>query len=274
MSEAIERLEAAALSPATRRAYAGHLRRMAASGLSPRAWWLGEAESRSASWLGQARSALMAAGVWDPDLERAHRGAMRLARGRAAEGSSRAAAPLALADLDAVVRRRGESGTRRDRRVIDLMVLGWWAGLRVSEIAALRSDDLGLESSGVQLTIRASKGCVGPSHVWLPRRPGAAVCPHVAASRLVLSGRVELWPMSCRTLERRISEVLRAEAREGVIRRGRYTSHSLRAGLATELDAAGVGVGSIARAGRWRSIGCVLRYVRERGDSPLARLSV
>jgi integrase len=271
--DVLSRLEAAALAPRTRAQYAVYLRAWEASGMSASGWWLSNAETRSLSWLRGARTALTWAGAWDAEtLGRAYRGAARLARER--EPRRRQAPPLSVADLDRVVRRRGESSRRVERRAVDLMVIGWWGAMRVSELSALRADDLEVEDRGVTVTIRASKGSPEPVSLWLPARPGAAVCPAVAARRLLMAGRVELWPLSCRTLERRIADILRSESAAGVIRRGRYTSHSLRAGLATELDAAGVAVGSIARAGRWRSLACVLGYVRERGDSPLSRVVI
>lgn len=223
---------------------------------------------------------------------------LRGARAEQAKEGGRGRGPanaLRLEDLHAAVsalaRVRGPTMARayRDRA---LLLIGYLGGLRRAELAALDCSDLTTTAEGLSVRVRGAKttrdeitradlprgrhATFCPVTAWQdwrelapPRLPGIDAPAFVATSR---SGR----PIAERIGDDQIGRTLRrALALGGIEDPSRYSAHSLRAGLATELAEKGVPIPQIANAGRWESLDTVLRYARRARrwqDSPLHAL--
>jgi integrase len=160
---------------------------------------------------------------------------------------------------------------KRDRAII---LLGFAAALRRSELAQLRAEDLRFEKRGLIVTIRRSKTDQDGSGVEI-------AVPYVASRSLCAARAVKTWldatgittgPLfRAFTLRRRILETsidgrdvanlvkkLASKARL----EGDFSGHSLRAGFATSAAAAKVSLDAIARTTRHKSLSVLMGYVR------------
>lgn len=299
------RLAGAALRPRTVEAYWRHLRQWAAwceaSGRDP------YVESSVADYLAARQVAGCAAATlsldataiglaWRarsmpnprtlPGVALVLRGAVRVALG---DNPPREAPALRRDDWIAACRWLALDESPRGRRDRAVMVIGWLAALRRSEVGALCVADLEVEPNGLAVVVRSSKthdravrlglprtaiGAVDPVSAWsawLQVHPGGELAFTAAASGPASGGRVAPGWLGERGVNR---IVVRALQGAGVVEAARYSGHSLRAGLATELSAAGAPIAAIAAAGRWDRLDTVLRYVRGDlwSDNPLGRL--
>lgn len=174
-------------------------------------------------------------------------------------------------------------------RDVSMLLIGWWGALRADDLARLEWQHIEFHPEGLALHIPTSKT------TWavlaLTRRPDSlALCPmlNLASVRVaeVASGagapahrsafgrrrdeRVFGFD-SAGSCARRITTLFR---RAGVPRG--YTSHSLRAGFATEAAAQGVADMLVQRHGRWLSASQHAEYVRDGRlwlDTPTSRIS-
>jgi integrase len=164
---------------------------------------------------------------------------------------------------------------RRDRA---LLLVGWTAALRRSELVALEVGDLSFEAEGVVLTIRRSKTDRegAGATVAVPLGEEEATCPVGALRRWL-----EAAPVSEGRLFRRIdrhghlgpalsdralAEIVAARAAAAGLE-GDFAGHSLRAGFATAAARAGRSEAAIMRYGRWKSVQIARRYM----GAPLGR---
>ena len=267
---ALDALAAMRLRPSTLVVYRRIIDAFAASHLPLAEWWLEWSDRKSSSTLAVARAALVHGGLWDPVLDAAHQGAMRAAWGDPAQ-----APPMLIADFATFARYLRE----RDPLFWRLVVLGWWGGLRVSEIVALRSSDIEIDPinpAAVRVRIESSKTSDRATFVVLPERPSMpSACPmQVFRDLWQCLPDERLFPHHIRTFARRFRVHVNRAWNLRLLSRGDFSTHSLRAGIATELDGAGVGPGQIARHCRWRSMQQVLTYVRDRSESPLLKVRV
>jgi len=167
--------------------------------------------------------------------------------------------------------------TLRDRA---LLLIGFAAALRRSELVALNVADLRWETSGVVLTIRRSKtDREGKGReIGVPRLDDETLCP-VRALRAWLDiaqiaegpvFRSFALPSGRRALGAITTERLRANAVALVVQRavgaadlsGDFAAHSLRAGFITAAAAANVSEIEIARVSGHRSADVLRGYVR------------
>jgi integrase len=171
-----------------------------------------------------------------------------------------------------------------------LLLVGWAAALRRSELAALRVDDVRFEPEGAVLTIRRSKTdqdaagttvavpfgeeeatCpVRALRAWLDVR-GAAVAGDVVFGRIDRHGNIgaSLTPTA-------IATIVRARAESAGVD-GDFAAHSLRAGFATSAARAGRTEAAIMRHGRWKSVQVARRYIRQGSrwiDNPAAAIGL
>jgi len=180
------------------------------------------------------------------------------------------ARPLRLDELLMLVRRvRGDLSRRRgvdteqamwlaDRDAAMLLV-GWWGALRGDDLARLKTADIRPTAQGLELHLRASK--TTHAAIALVMRPDAPeLCPWAAWNAL------QAWPVgharafgltASSHVRRRIAYLFRKHR----VPRG-YSSHSLRAGFATEAAAQGVPDRLVQNHGRWRSAQQHAEYVR------------
>jgi site-specific recombinase XerD len=159
-----------------------------------------------------------------------------------------------------------------------LLVIGFAAALRRSEIAELTLDDIEPNAAGIILTIRKSKTDQhGAGHrLGLPRGTAADTCPvrvlNAWTQHLPSAGGPLFRPIDRhgnifdRHLSGRASaEIIKRRCSLAGLDPDRYSGHSLRAGFATSAAAAGATEIAIARQTRHRSMEVLRGYIRE-GD--------
>ena len=275
------RLAAASVSPNTRRAYAGALRRLDAWLAGRRledatlAGYLGElhergrAPSSASTAVAAARFRARLADAPSPAGESTARvlaGYRRTAAGRG-RGQAR---PFVAVDLAAVLvtcrrpRRRGrgvesaEVALKRGR--LDAVIAGllFMAGLRRSEVSALLWGDIAPAAAGdgVLVTVRRGKTnpCGDTKDVRFVKGDVAgAVRTLRAAASPGLEDRVV--PLSPQMVGLRFQAAARAAGVEA-----RVTAHSGRVGLASELTRRGASTTDVMLAGNWKTSRMVAHY--------------
>jgi integrase len=160
---------------------------------------------------------------------------------------------------------------KRDRAIV---LLGFAAALRRSELAALHVEDLRFEKRGLIVTIRRSKTDQEAKGVEI-------AVPYVASRSLCAVRAVKAWLDASAltagplfrsfTLQRQVLETpiggrdvanlvkkLTSKARL----EGDFSGHSLRAGFATSAAAAKASLDAIARTTRHKSLSVLMGYVR------------
>ena len=194
----------------------------------------------------------------------------RLLRGivRRHERPPRQAAPLMIADLERICEVMGGGYlTLRDRA---LLLIGFFAALRRSEIATLDFRDVEQRPGGLLLKIRRSKtDQVGRGRfVFVSARPDA-LCPAAAlrdwAAIVGADGPLFRTSSGQRVSDRTVARVVQRWAVYAGLQ-GHFSGHSLRAGYATSAALSGTDVTRIARQTGHRSIQALSTYVRPTED--------
>jgi integrase len=194
---------------------------------------------------------------------------------RRAKGvAQRQAAPLTIDPLRAVLATCGD-------RLIDirdraLLVIGYAAALRQSEIVALDVADLTVSREGLRVVIRRSKADQeGAGAVLAVDRTGTPTCPVAAymawleASGITAGAVFRRVDRHSRLLDARlqpeaVADLIRDRAtRAGLDASETYTGHSLRAGFVTMAASNRVPEREIMLQTRHRSHATLRRYVRE-----------
>jgi site-specific recombinase XerD len=157
-----------------------------------------------------------------------------------------------------------------------LLLVGFVAALRRSELAAIRVDDLAEHPNGLVLTIPRSKiNQTGEQSelVVLPRAANPARCPVTAIQRWQELSKITVGPLlrpvlkSNKPADRPLNPasinfiVQDAIRRAGIIPDG-YSAHSLRAGFVTYAHLRGASDRAIAHQTRHRSLATLGGYVR------------
>jgi integrase len=209
------------------------------------------------------------------DSPTSHEMVRRIVRGVArTNGSSQARkSAVTLDHLRAMLLevRGDDCKAKRDRAIV---LLGFAAALRRSELAALRVEDIRFEKRGLIVTIRRSKTDQEAKGVEI-------AVPFVANRSLCAVRTVKAWldastltagPLFCSfSLQRQMLETpidgrdvanlvkkLTSKARL----EGDFSGHSLRAGFATSAAASKVSLDAIARTTRHKSLSVLMGYVR------------
>ncbi len=161
----------------------------------------------------------------------------------------------------------------RDRA---LLLIGFGAAMRRSELVALDLADLTVTDSGLKVLIRFSKtDQVGAGEeVGIHRSADPKLCPVKALQtwlalrghepgalfhQITRSGRVRPVRLS----DRGVARAVKAAAIGAGLEPDRYAGHSLRAGLATSASNAGADLMQIMNQTRHRSVDTARRYVRD-----------
>lgn len=171
----------------------------------------------------------------------------------------RKAQALSVADLRAMLRHADGSTATRDRALI---LTGWAAALRRSELVALDVDDITFNDNGAELAIRRSKTdkTAAGAVVAIPYGADPATCPVLALSGLVdsLDDAGPLFrrhnrhgAMSARLTPQSVALVLKRYAEAAGINPDAVSGHSLRRGFATEARRNGADLVAVCRHGRW-----------------------
>ena len=166
---------------------------------------------------------------------------------------------------------------RRVRAVRDraLLVFGFAAGMRRSELAALDLGDVEISSQGAKVHLRRSKTDQGGEGRWLGIFPGSKeeTCPVATLKAWIEVRGSQAGPLFTRvTMGDRVTETRLSGAAVGeVVQRAvrligldanRYGGHSLRAGCVTAAATAGVADVVIMRRTGHRSVQTLAKYVR------------
>lgn len=222
------------------------------------------------------------AGLSSPTEERLVREVMKGMR-RKRGSLQKQAAPLTVGVLkrvlSAMCERDPKTGEVRPSVLRDraLLLLGFAGSFRRSEISALRASDLEFfEGRGVVVLVRSSKTDVAGSGeaVGIPYGNHEETCPVTHLARwIAYSRRSGEDPLFC-SIDRHgnLKEgALSGDGINGVVKKrvgdagldpGRYSGHSLRAGLPTSASEAKVGMEAWMPHTRHRSVAVAMRYAR------------
>ena len=195
------------------------------------------------------------------------------------------ARPITLHEIRLMVRAIEDKSAMglRDRA---MLLVGFAGGFRMGELLGIQVGHLDWQPEGVVVRIPKSKGDREGrgQEATLPRVEDTEICPVTALRDVLRERRYRLrvddldpdayvftsagkgrppYPMTERRLSKDAwAERLRQMAERASVSTERLTTHSLRAGMATEALEAGADLASVARLGRWSSLGMVLTYDR------------
>ena len=195
---------------------------------------------------------------------------------RLAGDSTDDAAGVALRAGDALRRRRDKA----------MLLVGFAAALRRSELAAVRTEHVSYTPDGLRLLIPRSKSdqagagqVVGVAYGDRPETcPVRALRSYVAAAGAALAAQNRASPLSgpvfrkvdrwgrlgtAAVTGRAVAEVVKAYAAEAGLDPALYSGHSLRAGFATTAARAGKPDRAIQKQTRHKSAAMLAEYVRE-----------
>lgn len=172
----------------------------------------------------------------------------------------------ALTERDAVTIRARMGDSLRDARDLALMLVGRDLLARASELVSLAAQDIEATPDGALVSLRRRKTTtearsyfIGPEaaqalRVWL-ERAGIAAGPVFRS--INKGGRTSNAALDTRDVRR----ILKARATEARLTHAATVSgHSLRVGMAQDLVAADLDVGSVMQAGGWTTPSMVARY--------------
>lgn len=160
------------------------------------------------------------------------------------------------------------------RRNKALLLIGFAAGLRRSELAALQVADLEELGDGFRIHIASSKTDQEGRGEWVDVVPSlnAAACPVAALNSWLAAAQISagaLFPSVNRwgKLGRRLStvsigKIVKWAAAACGMDPAQFGGHSLRAGCATYLLDRGIPLNIVAKQGRWKKHDTVLKYDR------------
>ena len=194
--------------------------------------------------------------------------------------SIRKAQALAVADLRAMLRHAAGTAATRDRA---LVLVGWAAALRRSELVALDTTDIAFTDNGAEITVRRSKSdkLAAGAVVALPYGTDPATCPVTALETLVATidtgplfrRHNAHGPLTTRLTAQSVTLILKRLAGLAGIDPAAVSGHSLRRGFATEARRNGADLIAVCRHGRWtdgsRSVMGYFADVDRWNDSPL-----
>lgn len=162
----------------------------------------------------------------------------------------------------------------RDRALI---LIGFGAALRRSELAALNVEDVTISAQGLQVVVRHSKTDQDGEGALIAIHRGRdpRVCPVAALEAWLARSGIESGPLfravigrTANTLRqqrldaRTVAIIVQRAAAAAGLDPSAYAGHSLRAGLATSAALAGADLQSIMRQTRHKSVDVARGYVR------------
>jgi site-specific recombinase XerD len=188
--------------------------------------------------------------------------------------AQRRVAPLVVAELRAASKRLGDDLLGVRNRA--LLVLGFAAALRRSELVALNVEDLEFTADGLVVHVRRSKtdGEGEGAKVGAPFGSHPLTCPVRTVRAWLEAAGITAGPLfrelgragilgDDRLSDRQVANVVKAAAKAAGLDASRFSGHSLRAGLVTTAALAGKGERVIMKQTRHRTERMVRRYVRD-----------
>lgn len=182
--------------------------------------------------------------------------------------------PMVVADLKAILGTL--AATASGHRDAAMLLLGFGAALRRSEVVGLDVEDLTFMDEGLVILIRRSKtDQEGHGHrVAVGYGTNPTTCPVTATRRWLATANIKTGPVfrqvdrhghvrEARLRPRAVARIVKRLGAEVGLDPDRLGGHSLRAGFATSAARVGIAERDIARTTRHRSIKTLRTYVRE-----------
>jgi integrase len=189
-----------------------------------------------------------------------------------------------------LVRAAGQGAGLRGMRDKALVLIGFAAALRRSELVALDIDDIQFRAEGVVLRLRRSKTDQegAGAEVAIPHGAAELTCPVRALQAWLEAAGITAGPVfvsitkagratPSRLSDRDVARVVKRLAELAGHDPAAFAGHSLRAGFATTAARAGVPEAEIMRQTRHRSVAVMRGYVRRGGlflDNAAARVGL
>ena len=157
-----------------------------------------------------------------------------------------------------------------------LIVVGFGAALRRSELVALNVGDVSVSREGLKVLVRRSKTDQESAGVEIAVSRGktAATCAVLAYQAWLAAAGITEGPVfrrvrknglvgTDRLTDKSVADLVKKLAEAAGLDPARYSGHSLRAGLATSAALAGAGLTSIMKQTRHKSVDVAKTYVRD-----------
>jgi integrase len=219
------------------------------------------------------RAVHRALGMKPPETEGARKVLLELAR----SGYGAASPKRAITGAEIRAMSNACDNSARGLRDRALLLLGFSAGLRRSELVGLDLADVTFQRSGVELHVRRSKtdqtGEGRVIGVWMGKT--APTCPVRALQRWMKARGPKAGPLfvgwqGVRRLDTRldgqsVAKIVRRVAAEAGIDAGRLGGHSLRAGCVTAAIQSGASLPAVMERTGHKSIAMLARYYRPAG---------
>lgn len=168
------------------------------------------------------------------------------------------------------------SDTLKGRRDRALLLLGFAAALRRSELVAIDIDDLTFGDDGLVLLLHRRKTDQDGegTKIGVARGANPLTCPVLAVDRWIQTGEIKTGPLfrrvrkgdivgTNRLSDKTVARIVKTAATAIGADPSEFGGHSLRAGLATAAARAGAEERHIMRQTGHRSVQTVRRYIRE-----------
>lgn len=157
-----------------------------------------------------------------------------------------------------------------------LLLIGFGAALRRSELVALDVADVTVSPQGLKITIRRSKTDQEAAgvEIAIPRGRNRNLCAVTAFEDWIAASGITSGPVFRRVRkngligterleDRSVASIVKRMAADAGLDSARYSGHSLRAGLATSAALAGANLTSIMKQTRHKSVDVAKTYVRD-----------
>ena len=179
-------------------------------------------------------------------------------------------APVLRDDLQDMLGRLDRS-TLAGKRDAALLLIGFGAALRRSELVALDVADISISREGVKVQVKRSKTDqegAGTEIGIASDRAAVVVQEWIAAAGLTTGPLFRMMRKgdhltADRLTDRSVADIVKRLAEAAGLDATRYSGHSLRAGLATSAAIAGAGLTSIMKQTRHKSVDVAKTYIRD-----------
>jgi integrase len=159
----------------------------------------------------------------------------------------------------------------RDRA---LLLVGFAAALRRSELVGLDVADLKQSKAGLRLRIRTSKTDQDRQGVSVAITPGSSTCPIAALNKWLATAGIDDGPVfrsvfkgdrvaNARLSDRAVAEIVKRYATRIGLDATLFSGHSLRAGFLTSAAQRGASIFKMMDVSRHRSLDTLSGYVRD-----------
>lgn len=184
------------------------------------------------------------------------------------------ARPLLPEQLLSIVQKLTEKKTLRAYRDNALLQIGFFGAFRSSELVAIHYEHIQWQDCGIDILIPHSKtDQTNEGRYCSIPKGNAQLCAMHALKQWLEKSAITTGPVFRRAPRKNsisdtaltpifISHILRKCAREaGIEQSEKFSSHSLRRGLATSASRDGASIPAIMRQGRWKNVNTVIEYI-------------